>query len=71
MCTVCPVPPNSTAACTAATGTCAFACSTGFADCDKAAANGCEINLTNDSANCGACAKACVAPQTCVMSACQ
>lgn len=71
MCTVCPIPANSTASCTAATGTCASACSAGFADCDKVAANGCEINLTNDVANCGMCGKACVAPQTCVASACQ
>ena len=34
-------------------------CSTGFDDCDKALANGCEVNLTNDAKNCGTCANAC------------
>ncbi|HQP34054.1 MAG TPA: hypothetical protein PLI95_02705 [Polyangiaceae bacterium] len=35
------------------------ACNTGFADCDQAAANGCEVELAKDPANCGECGKAC------------
>ena len=40
-------------------------CKLGFADCDmNKQANGCETNITNDAANCGACGKNCA--QTCV-----
>jgi hypothetical protein len=69
MCTVCAVPPNATAACTA--GACTSTCSAGFADCDKSAINGCEINTMTDSANCGMCGKACVAPAVCTAGVCQ
>ncbi len=37
----------------------AATCPTGSADCDKNAGNGCEVDLTSDDANCGACGKAC------------
>jgi hypothetical protein len=51
------------------------ACLNGFKDCDGAYANGCEVNLTNDPNNCGACAKTCpntqnVASTKCAASAC-
>jgi len=69
MCTVCAVPPNATAACTA--GACTSTCSAGFADCDKSAINGCEVNTMTDSANCGMCGKACVAPAVCTAGVCQ
>lgn len=39
----------------------AASCPTGAADCDKNAGNGCEVDLTSDDANCGACGKACTA----------
>ncbi len=49
---------NSTAACSM--GACAvMACNTGFADCDRNPANGCEANTTTDANNCGACGAAC------------
>src|SRR5579871_4661013 len=35
------------------------ACMQGFADCDKNCNNGCEVNLTNDRNNCGACGNVC------------
>ena len=35
------------------------ACNQGFADCDKNPLNGCEVNITNDLANCGSCGKGC------------
>jgi hypothetical protein len=42
------------------TGTCSLAgCFTGFENCDKIDANGCEIDLTRDPSNCGACGSVC------------
>jgi hypothetical protein len=37
------------------------ACSAGFSDCDRNAANGCETNLGTSANNCGACGTACSA----------
>ena len=52
--------PNGTPACVE--GTCAVAaCATGFGDCDRAAANGCEAELSADPLNCGGCGRACPA----------
>jgi hypothetical protein len=49
---------NGVAACTDTQCTVA-SCNTGFADCTLGYANGCETNTQTDSANCGACGKAC------------
>ncbi|MEZ4296816.1 MAG: hypothetical protein R3B70_17755 [Polyangiaceae bacterium] len=55
------VTPNATPGCAA--GSCKIAtCNLGFADCDLALANGCEVALGNDTANCGACGNACPIP---------
>jgi hypothetical protein len=55
---VCPTIDHGFPGCTAAT--CGVAgCDPGFDDCDKAAGNGCEVNLANDGMNCGACGYAC------------
>lgn len=35
-------------------------CEGDFDDCDKQAANGCEVNLMTDPASCGACSDACI-----------
>ena len=52
---------NGTPACAA--GVCSMsACSTGFLDCstdENTSRNGCETNVTADSANCGRCGKVC------------
>jgi hypothetical protein len=60
---------NATATCT--TGTCAVsACTTGFANCNNNAADGCEVNTTNDNANCGACGRVCAAGTACSRGVC-
>jgi len=56
----CPAVPGATAVCRA--GGCAmFSCMAPFADCDGLAANGCEVNTSDDTGNCGACGQACPA----------
>ncbi len=55
---------NATAQCL--NGTCGIAkCNAGYADCDKQNSNGCEVNLTADSSNCGGCGTACTSTQVC------
>ncbi|MBI5532326.1 MAG: DUF5050 domain-containing protein [Deltaproteobacteria bacterium] len=54
------------------------ACETGWGDCDKNAANGCEANLQSDPLRCGTCTTACSYPNatplcqagTCAIGAC-
>ena len=46
-------------------------CSAGLADCDGNPANGCEVTLSSNAANCGACGTACAAGQICTQGACQ
>ena len=49
---------QATSTCTS--GACAITgCSGGYADCDHAAANGCEARLGSDFQNCGACGNTC------------
>ncbi len=60
--------PNSTATCAASA--CVLACAAGFADCDHAAANGCEVDASTDRNNCGGCGVACGADQVCAAGAC-
>ncbi len=63
-------PANAMGACTA--GTCGVGtCNAGFANCDGTAANGCEVNLTSDRANCGACCRACAASAVCFAGTCR
>lgn len=40
-------------------GACDIICDIGYANCDLDASNGCETNLTSDTANCGYCLGAC------------
>ena len=65
---VCALSPNTRATCT--NGICQVgSCNAGFADCDGSPANGCEVNVTSDVANCGACGIAC-GPRPNAFSAC-
>ncbi|MDO9019896.1 MAG: hypothetical protein Q8S73_24755 [Deltaproteobacteria bacterium] len=61
---------NARAGCAAGACTVA-ACNMGFGDCDRAAANGCETNLSADNRHCGACGNVCPGGQTCVDGACR
>lgn len=49
------------------------ACRSGFGDCDGNSANGCELDVTGDATNCGACRNRCSfanASASCVASTC-
>jgi hypothetical protein len=63
---------NGAAGC--AQGNCAIVCSQNYANCDQSAANGCEVSLATDPANCGTCGKACTpanaAAPSCAQGAC-
>ncbi len=63
---------NAVEGCSA--GSCTVAsCDPGFGDCDRAAANGCEINLQTDVTRCGTCSNTCNltrATEACVAGAC-
>ncbi len=71
-CTACGPYANGTAACSA--GACALGtCNNGFKNCDGNDANGCEVNITNDPMQCGACGAPCVVPNAtaaCTNGAC-
>jgi hypothetical protein len=65
--------PNANSQCELSNGqeVCALVtCNQGFADCDMVAANGCEVNTTNDPNNCNVCGSICPPPQMCVDSVC-
>ena len=69
--TSCATRPHVSAACDA--GRCAYACDTGFADCDGDASNGCEADLRTSLAHCGSCAGVCApanATAACVDGVC-
>ncbi len=57
-CGVACAPTNASGACVASACTVA-SCATGYADCDRAAGNGCEIDTRTSLSNCGACGTVC------------
>jgi hypothetical protein len=76
--TVCPTVAHGTRACTS--GACGIgACASGYGDCNKTLADGCEIGFASDVANCGSCGNVCPTPtnavagcaaNTCTLAAC-
>ena len=67
---------NGTASCVASV--CQIACNPGYADCNKNAVDGCEINVNSDVNNCSACGMVCSLPNasagcsggSCVIASC-
>jgi hypothetical protein len=66
--TACTGAANAAAVC--ANSACNLACNTGFKDCNGKPADGCEINITNDTKNCGSCGNVCAANYACINGAC-
>ncbi len=54
---VCPNRANATPTCNGSQ--CGFTCLTGFANCNNTASDGCEVDLNQSTAHCGACSKPC------------
>ncbi len=53
----CPAPAHADPTC--AEGTCGYACSGDFLDCNGKPSDGCEISVKSDPAHCGSCANGC------------
>ncbi len=64
----CAVRPNAAPACVGSA--CVTTCIAGYSDCNTVEADGCERNLRNDPANCGACGRACGAGGACCEATC-
>ena len=59
-CDPCAGPAHGTSTCPINDASCAVACDTPWQDCDKDAANGCEVDPTSgDGNNCGVCGRSC------------
>jgi len=53
----CPARPNALQGCVS--GTCVFACLSGFQDCDSDPTNGCEVDTRTSATHCGGCGRSC------------
>ncbi len=63
--------PSNTLGATCQSGQCSFAaCAAGFANCNGAGIDGCEVNVKSSATNCGFCGTACASGQTCSAGAC-
>jgi hypothetical protein len=69
-CGTCSAPPNGTAVCVNNNQCSIAACNAGFADCDGNRSNGCEVSLSTDVNNCGACGNVCLSGYFCRAGAC-
>lgn len=62
--------PNAMSECV--NGACAITqCNDHFGDCNSEASDGCELNLSNDAANCGSCKKMCMQGESCKGAKCK
>lgn len=69
LCARCPPPaPNMVPSCAGAA--CVATCEDGFGDCDMNPADGCEVDVTSDAMNCGACGNPCPDGHGCVARIC-
>ncbi len=71
--TICPAVAHGTRACSS--GSCGIGvCASGYGDCNKTLADGCEIAFSTDVNNCGSCGNVCPTPANavagCASSAC-
>ena len=64
----CPSIANGAATCRG--GTCGLRCDAGFADCDGAPNNGCEVDLNISADHCGRCGNACSITERCDTASC-
>src|SRR5690554_1537556 len=55
---------NQAGVCDEATHTCAYACDSGFGDCNNDPSDGCEVDLSADTENCGTCGTVCTSDST-------
>lgn len=67
----CPKKPNATGTCELGVCKPIKACVTGFMDCDRDPENGCEVDITKNRNNCGACYRSCGVLEVCVNGACK
>ncbi|MDO9015498.1 MAG: hypothetical protein Q8S73_13800 [Deltaproteobacteria bacterium] len=65
---VCSASANAPARCVA--DGCALVCTTGYASCDGADTNGCEVDTRTSNSHCGGCGLACAPGQRCVGGVC-
>ena len=65
---VCSASANAPGRCVA--DRCALVCTTGYASCDGADANGCEVDTRTSNSHCGGCGRACAAGQRCSGGVC-
>ncbi len=62
-------PINGVGACVASACT-VVSCTSGFADCDRNASTGCEVQPVANNQNCGACGNVCASGRTCEAGRC-
>ncbi len=69
---MCPGPDGASGSPVCIMGRCSYECAVGYGNCDGRLENGCEVDLTNDVRNCGACEVQCdvAAGQPCIRGAC-
>lgn len=65
---LCPSRPNAIAGCYQSQ--CSYTCAFGFADGNGNISDGCEVNLSNDVANCGTLGNVCSTSKTCQQPVC-